>query len=297
MDVQSGFGSCATAAGVCVETARQHARLMYAWLYYAIPFAPTRCAASLTATVYMLDIPRVLPSSPVEVLGPVHLNGGLSYVCARSGDITIYRAEECVKVFIHETFHALGLDEAAREGGTSSELIATTFPVPATVYLCEAYAETWATLAYAALLAITSAADPSRVASSLVAHLAVEQVFAAMQAHKVLAHMGLRVGDLHREGEHADTLRRLLYRENTNVFAYFVARAALLATLPRFLEQCASKNLGPMKLRATASPHSWTAELVAEVATSEGFEALLAATAADPAGKLVKTLRMTALAI
>lgn len=280
--------------GACVETVRRHARLMYAWLYYAVPFAPTRCAASLTATIYMLDIPRELPSSPVDVLGPVHLNGGLSYVCARAGAITIYRAEECVKVFIHETFHALGLDEAAREGGASSELIATTFPVPATVYLSEAYAETWATIAYAALLALT---DPVSVTASTVAHLAIEQVFAAMQAHKVLAHMGLRASDMWREGEHADTLRRLLYREDTNVFAYFVARAALLAALPRFLEQCAAKNLGPMKLKATASPHLWVAELVAEVAAGEGFEELLAAAATGPTGKLAKTLRMTALAI
>jgi hypothetical protein len=273
----------------CLEVCRSQARCMYAWLRMALRLAPQRCAEKLSATIYMVDAPRQLPASSVTVLGPDHVNGGLSYVCARNGEITIYRAEEFGKVFVHETFHALGLDQAGREGGESSDIIAQAFRLPADAELAEAYTESWATIISALLSSLTGGDD------ALTA-LAKEQVFAAGQAAKVLAHMGLPTSVLADDSEQASVLRRLLYKQETPVFAYYLARAALLAALPAFLRTCKDENLGTIKLREGSSPHSWVAELCAGVGASGEFARFADKCAFDQRGALATTMRMTAAA-
>ncbi len=273
----------------CVETCRREARCMYAWLRMAFRLAPQRCAEKLSASIYMTEDSRLLPSSSVTVLGPEHVNGGLSHVCARDGEIAVYRAEEFGKVFIHETFHALGLDQAGRESSASQEIIARAFRVPADADLAEAYTESWATIISAILSALTGGDD-------ILTELAREQVFAAGQAAKVLGHMGLPTTVFSDASENAKVLRSLLYKQETPVLAYYLERAAILAALPAFLHECESKNLGVVKLRAGSSPHSWLAQLCADIGTSREYAGFLEKCSLDPRGALGSTMRMTAAA-
>ena len=68
---------------------------------------------SFTIYLYMTPFEKFLPECSITVIGPDNVNSGISYVCPEDGEIVIYRREEWFKVFIHETFHALGLDFAS----------------------------------------------------------------------------------------------------------------------------------------------------------------------------------------
>ena len=60
--------------------------------------------------LFMTDFKKEIPKSTVDVIDVMNVNSGLSDVCQRDSEIIIYRKEEWFKVFIHETFHSLGLD-------------------------------------------------------------------------------------------------------------------------------------------------------------------------------------------
>ena len=52
----------------------------------------------------------MLPERNTEILDTNHVNTAFAYQCSPEGEIVIYREEEWMKVFIHETFHSFGLD-------------------------------------------------------------------------------------------------------------------------------------------------------------------------------------------
>jgi hypothetical protein len=63
--------------------------------------------------------------------------------------------------------------------------------------------------------------------STLVERIQLEQQFSVFQAVKVLRHMGLKYSDMFVAGE---------YREDTNIFAYYVLKTICMVYLTEFLE-------------------------------------------------------------
>ena len=49
-----------------------------------------------------------------------HVNSGYTYTCKENNEIVIYREEEWLKVLIHESFHAYGLDFSSFPHGSIS---------------------------------------------------------------------------------------------------------------------------------------------------------------------------------
>ena len=80
------------------------------WLHVCGSYAKDACVKSLTVRMFLTDFPKLLPAENRVTLGPVNVNTGYSYYCAAKGEIVLVRREEWKKVFIHETFHAYGLD-------------------------------------------------------------------------------------------------------------------------------------------------------------------------------------------
>jgi hypothetical protein len=70
--------------------------------------------------------------------------------------IYIFRKEEWFKVFIHETFHSLGLDFARMPEESANQALFSIFPVRCDYRFYEAYTETWATILHSLILAMES---------------------------------------------------------------------------------------------------------------------------------------------
>ena len=111
------------------------------WLIVCSEVAPPRCSRDLDVHLLRAPFNRILPESRAVTLGPMHVNGGYATSCARVGEIVVYRVEEWFKVFVHETFHAFGLDAGAGSADLTT-LSRSLLPVEASHDVREAYTET-----------------------------------------------------------------------------------------------------------------------------------------------------------
>jgi hypothetical protein len=113
------------------------------WLQVATLYAKSDCSKTVTVYLYLTDLKKVLPEKGGIALNPVNANTAFTTSCQPKTEIILYRREEWFKVFIHESFHNLGLDFA---GENVKETLFPIFPIQSEFKLFETYTEMWAEL-------------------------------------------------------------------------------------------------------------------------------------------------------
>lgn len=235
--------------------------LMATWLQMACKVARANCSRrSLNTVIYLLPNKKVLPDSLISTIGKSHVNSGVATSCQERGEICVYRKEEALKVFIHETFHAMGLDTAGYDDTTSLRELDQLFPIDnADISLKEAYTEWWARVINSALICYKNnmhLADPYEgFAVCLTFAINMERTFALFQVKKILRHMGLTFPTLYGMNDSNATARRVLYREDTPVFSYYILVALMLFDFSALSDSFFDQNVGLFKLQARAAPH------------------------------------------
>ena len=154
--------------------------------------------------------------------------------------IYIFRKEEWFKVFIHETFHSLGLDFARMPEEVANEALFSIFPVQCDYRFYEAYTETWATILHALFMSMESR---GYIYPKLENLLQKERMFSLFQKAKLLSHHQFKYEHLCARG----TAGR--YKENTQAFSYFILKSILLFHCNDFIEWCAHKNKGTIAFK------------------------------------------------
>jgi hypothetical protein len=197
---------------------------IHQWLFIANQYRNPDCSKKLHLWLYLTHAPKLLDAE--VVLGPHHANTAFTYPCRSESDIFIFREEEWFKVLIHETFHCYDLDFCRNVELSNLALtqIRAIFPrVNQTdVRVFETYCETMAETLN--LVFYMATRDKENTVQEIIR---MEQQFSVFQMVKVLRHMGLRYEDLFVAGK---------YREDTNIFAYYVLKTICLVHLPEFLE-------------------------------------------------------------
>jgi hypothetical protein len=84
------------------------------WLFLLNEYASKKCSNFFTVYFYFTSLQKILPSSSLDVINEHHVNTGFTSTCPTDSEIIIYRKEEWLKVFIHETFHNFALDFSLR---------------------------------------------------------------------------------------------------------------------------------------------------------------------------------------
>lgn len=218
---------------------------MLVWLHVASKHATTTCAPILDIFIFLSSLEKRVPDLQEEIITAVHANTGFTDACpAKHGEIVVYRHEEWFKVFIHESFHALGLDFSSMQVDKSQEKIRNTFYIPTPILLFEAYTEFWAriinVLIFSFNLTLSNKEEKEKkedFEKYVTAMLDYERVNAIFQMSKVLKHMNLEYKDLH-----SDPTLLERYQENTNVFVYYVITSILLSNYPMFFQWCNEHN-------------------------------------------------------
>ena len=82
---------------------------IYRWLYIATKFSHKECSKQMNIYITTCDLEKKLPKNN-QTLDEIHCNSAFTTSCKPSTTIHVFRKEEWFKVFIHETFHSLGLD-------------------------------------------------------------------------------------------------------------------------------------------------------------------------------------------
>lgn len=229
------------------------------WLMIAIPLAEKRCAEKLHIQMFFTDHKKTTPEQTDTHIDREHANTAYTYACVSNSIMVVFRIEEWFKVFIHETFHTLGLDFAEIDGDQFSQQILKMFPGCAKgtdIRLSETYCEMWAEILNLLFMAYYSNISKSRVRtrgrkkarnhtikstsftkilSNIESWIRNERAFSVYQASTVMRHYGIRYQDFCQGPEK--------YSEKTPVFSYYIIKTILMFHLNDFLQWTTKHSL------------------------------------------------------
>jgi hypothetical protein len=210
---------------------------MYLWLSIADNYASRLCAETLNIYLYFISHKKRLPDLNGEPLNWVHANTAFTTTCSKENEINIFREEEWFKVFIHETFHCLGLDFSSMNSMVGNQEILNVYSTNITdLRLYETYCEMWAELMNTMFIAFFSAKskhDIRNIFMKMNTLIRNEQIFSVFQCIKVLGHHGLNYRDILQDaGNKVDPK----YHEKTNAFCYYVLKSVLMVHINEYIE-------------------------------------------------------------
>ena len=215
------------------------------WLYIVNKHASKRCSGELTFFIYHTSLTKQLPLSNIEVLSEPNINTGFTRTCQPNAEIVVYRMEEWFKVLLHESMHNFGLDFSDMDNTNCKSKILSLFPVKSEVNLYEAYTEFWARIMNVVFCSYSNARQKynmNELLTNAEFFLNFERIFSFYQMVKVLDFMDLEYNLLIKKKTHADSIRRTLYKENTNVLAYYIVTTILMNSYEDFLLWCKINN-------------------------------------------------------
>jgi len=229
-----------------IKTYSHYVDYMLVWLNIVNVYASKECVKELKVYLYLIDAKKILPNSNTKVLDQSHINTAFTRSCSLNAEIVVFRKEEWFKVFMHETFHNFGLDFSTMNMAKCTKRMLALFNVDSQVNLFEAYAETWARIwnvLFCSYIHIGSQATQSKESKNIFLNnveyfMNIERVFGFFQMTKVLKFMNLSYTDLI-TWNHA---KKHLYKEDTNVLAYYIITQILFDRCLQFLTWCADNN-------------------------------------------------------
>lgn len=249
-----------TEAAIHVDTYAQYFERMMIWFHIAFKYSSISCGTNIGIYIYDTPLLKTLPEHRSDIVSMVHVNTAYTYSCPistrpvrstrtrsskKESEIIIYRSEEWFKVFIHETFHMMGLDFSGMPNlDAARNVVRNTFPIQSNMDIFEAYTETWATIMNACFCSqfCLEKVNKSSFVNNVEIFLGFESAWRIFQMHKTIRFMGLKYSDLYNKSQKAMIARENLYRENTNIFSYYVVTAIILVNYGNFLEWCSTHN-------------------------------------------------------
>jgi hypothetical protein len=231
---------------------------MYIWLYICNHFASPMCSPDISVYIYMTNHKKLLPEIDYKPLDEIHANTAFTFACPlTSNEIYVFRYEEWFKVLIHESFHSFGMDFATLPEEDAEKNMFSIFPVICNLRFYETYTEIWAEIINVIFISVNSypckeqTIDIDKLSKTIENHLYNEQIFSLFQCSKVLHHLGLKYRDLYETTEYAEQLRHQRYKENTNVFSYYILKCIIMFYYNDFIEWCIHNNNSSIQFTKT----------------------------------------------
>jgi uncharacterized ubiquitin-like protein YukD len=208
-----------------LEPVDNYVKWINTWLQVATLYARPDCSKTVLVYLYLTDLKKMLPNKNKIKLNAENANTAFTTSCQLETEIILYRREEWFKVFIHESFHNLGLDFI---GQPINKNLLQIFPIHSNFKLYETYTEMWAELMN--IIFINVATGKSFNKYQLEKHIQIERKFSLMQSAKILNHFGITYSDI------LTGKAKEIYKEDTEVFCYFILKTILLYNCNDFIE-------------------------------------------------------------
>ena len=235
------------------------------WLFVLNLYSSKTCASSLVIYFYFTSLEKILPSSNIFVLDETHVNTAFTTTCPKDSEIVIFRKEEWFKVFIHETFHNFGLDFSDMNNDNCHKYLLTLFNVNSQVNVYEAYTEFWAEIincCFCSFHLIKDKEDKEEFLDHTEVLINFERSYSFFQLVKTLDFMGLDYTNLYSNDNHSKIVRNTLYKEKTNVLAYYVIKTILMNNYQEFLLWCDKNNMSLIAFKKTISNQNKFCEFI-----------------------------------
>lgn len=246
---------------------------IYRWLHMINNYASTMCSKELTIYLYLTNAEKTLPKHDHHTIDVTNVNTAYTTTCEVKSAIVIYRKEEWLKVLFHESVHNFALDFSNMDNKDCTERMLRLFPIKSKVNLFEAYAEFWAELmnaAFASFEMIHGNNRSSHLNNCRDTHLRnlntflfhfndlihYELNYSLFQMTKALRFMGLTYHMLYSTKADDAITRSELYKENTNVFSYYVVKTILLINYQPFLDWCDTHKDALLQFKQTSQNQS-----------------------------------------
>ena len=227
--------------GKCAAYVKAFLKRAHIWLTIASHYACSKCSKTVNVYLYLISYKKETPKMAAQPVDKVHINTAFTTSCMEHTEIVLFRREEAFKVFIHESFHNLGLDFSAFEtvNKKAEQIVRSVFHIDAAempVYEC--YTEMWAEIIN--IIVADIVAHPLRRGfdtawKSIVRQINIERRFTMFQVAKLLHHNNITYIDLLTPGNK--------YCEKTSAFCYFVLKSLLLFRCDAFLDWCMKHNI------------------------------------------------------
>jgi len=241
---------------------------IFIWLSIGYKYSPVNCAKNLNVYLYLTDLHKTLPTIDANPIGWMNANTAFTYSCsdynisspihiANNNDITeiiIFREEEWFKVFIHETFHCMGLDFSHMDTQFSNSKIHSIFNISNDIKLFESYTECLAEIMNSIFFVYYSVINTKYVENidyiykKIEENMKYEILFSLFQCVKILDHYGLTYSVMYdvNEGELCKK-----YNENSPIFSYYVLKPILLYNINDFIGWINKNNKGSLSFTKT----------------------------------------------
>jgi hypothetical protein len=236
-----------------IEKYNKYLHTIATWLYILNTYASKECSANLNIFFYFTSLKKNLPNSNIYILDETNVNTAFTTTCSKDSEIVIFRKEEWFKVFIHETFHNFGLDFSTLNNDITNQCIKNIYKVKSSINAYEAYTEFWAEIINAIFCSYydTTNHDMNDFLSNCEFYINFERIYSTFQLVKTLDFMGLQYNDLYSNSKQSEILRENLYKENTNVLAYYIIKTVLMNNYQGFLSWCKNNNLSLLDFKKT----------------------------------------------
>ncbi len=225
-------------------------RKMFIWLNIAYMQSNSHCGNELNIYVYLSEFFKLLPETQSGVLDRENANTAYTTSCSEKVDIHICRQEEWFKVFIHETFHCLGLDFSHRNDLSvyAKTKILNLFQIESEVNLYEAYCETFANIMNILFFIHeepTASVNVNQKMDKIQRFrdcMLYEILFSLFQTAKILHFYGIHYRTLIDNTGECDLEKYLFKESNTNILSYYIIKMIFLFNLDEYLSLCRQMN-------------------------------------------------------
>ena len=233
-----------------VDIYNTHIKKIVLWLKLAYSYANNN-KKSFLLNIFLSESKKYLPKNETSILGAKNVNTAVTYACAVEGECLIYRKEEWFKVLIHETMHALCLDFSGFSYNSLKNKIKKVFPIKSDFELSETYSEMWATILNNIFISYSLSDDKKICIKYFHSLIQLEIYFALFQMVKILDFMNIYNYDyLFLKSKSSE---RSVYKESTNVFAYYILKSVLLYNYVKFINFCNYNNDDIINFNKTVS--------------------------------------------
>lgn len=212
---------------------------MNMWLTIAFEAANNHCSDTLDVYLFLTDHKKEIPVVKMPI-NTDNANTAFTTSCSSHNEIFIYRYQEWFKVFIHETFHSLGLDFSHTDVSIADSKINKIFSTKIKdLRLYESYCETWGetmNLLFISFFNTISKGNYDLMIKRFHTLHTKETMFSVYQMISVLRLQNINYKDM------LQSDRIISYKENTNAFSYYVLKTILLFHLNDYLTWCSKNN-------------------------------------------------------
>jgi hypothetical protein len=208
-------------------------------------YRKTETVKSLNIFLQLTPILKKLPTKNTDILGPTNCNSAVTFACASSGELLIYREEEWKKTLIHELFHSLCLDFSIINYNKLKDDIGGIFKIKSELLISEGYCEFWASIINCCFCSYSFLKNKNNLDDFILYvefGIYMERIFSLFQCTKILDFMNLKYEHLWKQDKISESYRNILYKEETNVFSYYILKMILLHSGDDFLIWCNLNN-------------------------------------------------------